>query len=146
MRESPREYSGFQVTGIIEWGQKFTPKNSPYQKLTPKKSHAEFLGLKNFQKALNDTTRKIKFLKPSLVVLYLQNYAARWGYTGTTTNLQIPYLNYTSKNLLVKISTPQNCEIHIKNFNPLPPKNHLVISITWNPEYPPGGRVGRKFE
>ena len=66
-----------------------TQKNSPDQNLNPQKSHAEFLSLKNFQKVLNDATRKIKFLKTSLVVLYLQNYAAGRGYTGTTMNLQI---------------------------------------------------------
>ena len=48
-------YSGFQVTGIIEWGQKSKPKKSLElptkreksmdQNLTPKKSHAEFLSL-----------------------------------------------------------------------------------------------------
>ena len=37
-----------------------TQKNSLDQKLTPKTSHAEFSSLKNFQKALNDITRKIK--------------------------------------------------------------------------------------
>ena len=46
---------GFQVEGMIEWGQKSKP-----QKLTPKKSHAEFPSLKNFQKALNDITQKLK--------------------------------------------------------------------------------------
>ena len=55
-------YSGFQVTGIIKWGQKSKPKiipkafnktqKKPEQKLTPQKSHAEFPSLNNFQKAL----------------------------------------------------------------------------------------------
>ena len=63
-------YSGFQVTGIIKWGKKSkpkiipkafnkTPKNYRSKKLTPQKSHAEFQSLNNFQKALNDITRKI---------------------------------------------------------------------------------------
>ena len=52
-------YSGFQVTGMIEWGQNSRPKKSlglptepkksVDQKLTTKKSHGEFLSLKNFQ-------------------------------------------------------------------------------------------------
>ena len=53
-------YSGFQVMGMIEWGQKSkpkeiprasnkTPKKSLDQKLTPQKSHAEFLNLKKFE-------------------------------------------------------------------------------------------------
>ena len=43
---------------------------------THKKTHAEFPSLENFQKAVNDTRRKIKFLRPSLVALYSQNYKA----------------------------------------------------------------------
>jgi len=49
---------------MIEWGQKSNPKKSlglptkPKkfldQKLTPRKTHAEFLSLKNFQKGLNE--------------------------------------------------------------------------------------------
>lgn len=83
----PGRYSGFQVMEIIEWGQKLTPKKFPGPKL---------LSLKNFQKALNSSTRKIKFLKTCLVVLYSQNHAAGRGYTGTTTNLQI-VLKYLQK-------------------------------------------------
>ena len=58
---NPRGYSGFQVTGMIEWGQNSKPKKSlglptePTksldQKLSTKKSHGEFLRLKNFQEA-----------------------------------------------------------------------------------------------
>ena len=54
-------YSGFQVTGMIEWSQKSrpqkiprasskTPKKSLDQKLTPKKSHADFVALKSSRK------------------------------------------------------------------------------------------------
>ena len=56
---------------MIEWGQKSKPTKNPLgfkqnpkkfldQDLTPKKSHAEFPSHKNFQKALNDITRKIQ--------------------------------------------------------------------------------------
>ena len=38
------------------------PKKYLKQKLTPKKSHVEFLSHKNFQRALNDITRKIETL------------------------------------------------------------------------------------
>ena len=56
-------YSGFQVMGMIEWGQKLkpkkihrasnkTPKNVRGPKINPpKKSHAKLSSLKNFQKA-----------------------------------------------------------------------------------------------
>ena len=59
-------YFWFQVKGMIEWGQKSKPPKNPYgvrqnqpipgPKINPKKSHAEFLSLKNFQKVLNDIT------------------------------------------------------------------------------------------
>ena len=51
-------YSGFQVTGMIEWSQKSRPKKVPRassktqkksQKLTPKKSHADFVALKSLK-------------------------------------------------------------------------------------------------
>ena len=49
--------------GMMEWGQNLKRKKKFLdQKLTPKKSDAEFLSLKNFQKALNDTKRKMKTL------------------------------------------------------------------------------------
>ena len=54
------EYSRFQVTGMIEWSQKSRPKKSlglPAklkesldQKLTPKKSHADFVALESSRK------------------------------------------------------------------------------------------------
>ena len=46
--------SGLQVTGMIEWGENHNPQKSLDQKLTPKKSNAQFPSLKNFQKALSD--------------------------------------------------------------------------------------------
>ena len=72
-------YSEFQVTGMIEWGQKSipkkiprasnkTPKNPWTKNLPPKKSHAEIPSL-NFQKGLNDLTRKKKPLE--IECLYL---------------------------------------------------------------------------
>ena len=55
-------YSKFQVTGMIRCNNQ-NPKNFLAPKLTPKKSHADFPSLKNFRKALNDVTRKIKLQK-----------------------------------------------------------------------------------
>ena len=58
-------YSGFQVTGMMEWEKKSKPKKIPRAsnktqkipgpKFNPPKSHAEFLNHKNFQKALHET-------------------------------------------------------------------------------------------
>ena len=59
------------------------PKNSLDQTLTPKKSYAKFPSHKNFQKALNDITRKIETLvlntkkKPTYIKLakkYIYNF------------------------------------------------------------------------
>ena len=75
--DSTAGYSGFQVTGVIEWGQKSKPiklprvfnkphKKNPWTKSWPKKtSHAEFPSLKNLHKVLNDITRKIRNLRPA---------------------------------------------------------------------------------
>ena len=81
------EYSEFQVTGMIEWGQKSKPrkvsrasnktKKIPGSKINPQKSHAELPNVKIFQRALNDITRKMKFFKTGLVVLYSQNCEAK---------------------------------------------------------------------
>ena len=55
------EDSGFQVTGMIKWGKNQHPKKYPDQKLTAKKSNAQFPSLKNFQKALNDNYNAKKY-------------------------------------------------------------------------------------
>jgi len=40
---------------MIEWGQNSKPKKIPRPKINPqKKTHAEFLSLKHFQKGLNE--------------------------------------------------------------------------------------------
>ena len=63
LSESQGGYSGFQVTEMIEWSQKSRPKKisrassktqkNPWtkndRKLTPKKSHADFVALKSSQ-------------------------------------------------------------------------------------------------
>ena len=43
------------------------------QKTPPKNSHAEFQTLKNFQKALNDTTRKIKTLEIKCSCMFIHH-------------------------------------------------------------------------
>ena len=53
-----RGYSGFHMTGMIEWGKNQNPKKIPRPNFNTKKSHAEYPSHKNFQKALNDITPK----------------------------------------------------------------------------------------
>ena len=49
-------YSGFQVTGMLEWGKKSTPPPKKKKKIPGPEAHAEFFSRKNFQKALNYIT------------------------------------------------------------------------------------------
>ena len=67
---SQQRFSGLQVTGMIEWGQKSKPKSnrtsnsikkSLDQKLTLKKSHAKFPSLKNYQNITKNIKKKKKF-------------------------------------------------------------------------------------
>ena len=101
---------------MIEWRQKSKPKKIPGPNLTPKNSHAKFPSHKNFQKVLNDITKKIEklviwsvcvclFITPSGVRTIFASGGHKtvakqvWfdfipgtmrpGYTGTITNLQI---------------------------------------------------------
>ena len=87
------------------WDSQQNPKKSLDQKLSPQKSHAEFLSLENLQKG-----------KP--VCLYLNHRTTWLGYAGTMTNLQIvlnsqknPYLNQaTQKNILAKFFYPKKSQ------------------------------------
>ena len=45
------EHSRFQVTGMIEWGQKSKPKKFSGPKCNPKKTHAEFPSHEGFTTA-----------------------------------------------------------------------------------------------
>jgi len=55
---------------MIEWGQKSKPKKIPGPKVAPRKSHAEFPSLRNFQKGLNDITRNKTLEIECLVFVY----------------------------------------------------------------------------
>ena len=78
-------------------------------KLTQIKSHAKFLSLKNFQKALTDITCHTFFS----CTWYLQNYAARMHWC-TTMDLQIvlntlkyPYINHATQKNICQNFLPQ---------------------------------------
>ena len=112
-------YSKFQVTGMIRCNNQ-NPKNFLAQKLTPKKSHADFPSLKNFRKALNDVTRKIKVQKR--VCLYFIRRTTRPGCAGTTANTAPP----PKKNL------------GIENFKPIKSLyylNHLESGVLPTPAF-----------
>ena len=87
-------YSGLQVTGMIVWEHESKPK----------KSHAKFPTLKNFQKTLNDITCLLY-----LVVLHPQNYAARirWHYHKSSDCFK------SQKNLYLNQATPKK---YLPNF------------------------------
>ena len=108
-------YCRFQVTGMIEWVQKSKPKKSLDQNLTPKKSHAESLSHKNFQKALNDIT-----------IMNLQIVL------NTPKN---PFVNQAAKKILAKIFLPKKIpKPKISN-----PKTFLDHSCRLKSGVPPSG-------
>ena len=79
------------------------------QKLTPKKSHAECLGLKNFQKALNDITRKIQTLE-IIECLCLFIHHTIWNYHESSKcfeYLKKTCVNQATKKRLAKFSYPK---------------------------------------
>ena len=119
-------YSGFQVTGMIEWGQNSKHKKNPLGfnrsgfKQNPKNS------LTNFRRAGKDITRK----KPK---------AARIrGYYHDTTNLQI-VLNIQRNRHLNQATQKNTCQIFLpktKSRNrkfQTSPKNRSIIPVTWTP-------------
>ena len=111
-------YSKFQVTGMIRCNNQ-KPQNFLAQKLTPKKSHADFRGLKNFHKALNDVTRKIKLQKR--VCLFFIRRTTQPGCAGTTANTARP---------------PKN--LGIENFKPIKSLyylNHLESGVLPTPAF-----------
>ena len=128
---------------MIEWGQKSKPPKNPYgvqqnqaipgPKINPKKSHAEFLSLKNFQKVLNDITCLL------FVWLYFIHRTTRSRYTGTTTNLHI-VLNTekTQKHicpiLLPKTSRNRKFQIQKNSFDH---PGHLKSKVPPSPSPPP---------
>ena len=118
----PGGYSRFQVTDMIEWGQKSKPKKiPPDQNLTPKKPMLNFRAIKIFR----GTTQ------PGYVGIIRRNY-----------HESSDCLEYPTKSL-VKSSYPKK---YLPNF-PYPKKswnkkfqtskNHSIIPVTWNPEYLP---------
>ena len=83
------------------------PKKSLDPKLTPKKSHAEFPSLKNFQKALNDMPRKIKPLE----------HYAEWQRGRNTRALpRIFSLFWIPKNSLLKLSHRKKKKKYLPNY------------------------------
>ena len=105
----PEGTPDFKWQGSLYGGMNQNPKKSLDQKLTPKKSHAKFPSLKNFQKTLNDITCLLY-----LVVLHPQNYAAtiRWHYHKSSDcfkNQKNPYLNQaTPKKYLPNFPTQKS--------------------------------------
>ena len=113
-------YPKFQVTGMIRCNYQ-NPQNFLAQNLTPQKSHADFPSLKNFRKALNDVTRKIKLQKR--VCLYFIRRTTRPGCAGTTANT-VP---------------PPTQNLGIENFKPIKSLyylNHLESGVLPPPRLP----------
>ena len=111
---------------------KFTHKKTPYR--------TEFPSLENFQKAFNDITRKIKFLRPSLIALYSQNYktAIRWQHYESFDCFEylqnIPSQIRPPPKILAKISYPKKSRKRKFQAQKIP----SIATVTWNPKYPLG--------
>ena len=84
-------------------------KKSLDQKLTPKKSHAKFLSLKNLQKALNDITQKIWTIEIECLCLFINHTI--WIYRLFWIPPKIPYLNQaTQEKMLAKFFYPKKSQ------------------------------------
>ena len=98
---------------MIKWGQKSNPQKFLDQNLTPKNSQAEFPSHTNFQR----------------------NYTAgiRGNYHESSDCLEYP------KKSLLKSSYPKNTcgNFPNQNWKFQTPKNPSIITVTWNPEFPP---------
>ena len=110
---------GLRISGDRDdrMGDKVKTQENPLLPSKPPKSHAEFPSHKNFQKALNDITRKIE-----TQVLNIQKN---------------PCLNQASQKILAKIFLPPKIG-KSKISTPPPPsrkKNPSIIPVSWNPEY-----------
>ena len=120
--KDPGGYSGFQVMGIIEWGQKSKPQKLPGPKIKPRKIPRQI-------------SEPLKF--PERIILYLENYAAGicghypWG---TTVNLifrlfwipkKNPYLIKPHKKILAKFSYPKTSQ----NWKFLTHSRHLKSGV-----------------
>ena len=103
---------------MIKWGQKSNPPKFLDQNLTPKNSHAEFPSHKNFQR----------------------NYAAgiRGNYHESSDCLEHP------KKSLLKSSYPKNTfgNFPNQNWKFQTQKNPSIITVNWNPEFPPAPAPG----
>ena len=132
-------YVWFQVKGMIELGQKSKPPKNRYgvrqnqpipgPKINAKKSHAEFLSPKNFQKVLNDITC---LLSVCLVVFYSQNHAVEIYGHYHEPSYCIEYRK-NPKTHLPNFATQKHPGIENFKFK----KNLSIIPVTWSPKYPP---------
>ena len=148
---SPGGTSDFKWQGSLYVVMNRNPKNPWTKNLTPKKSHAEFPSLKNFQKTLNDITCLFY-----LVVLHPQNYAARihWHYHKSSDCFKIhwhyhkssdcfknpknPYLNQaTPKKYLPNFPTQKSPSIRhpclLKSRVPPGPSHLGTSQYMWKP-------------
>ena len=111
LTQAQKGYSGFQVTGMIEWGQKSRPPKHPSTKMYPPKNPMpNFRAMKKFPESIkwnNTKNGNISFEYPKKSLLK-SSYQKK----------------YCPKSRNRKFPPPQNPSI-----------NH--IPVTWNPQYPP---------
>ena len=113
----PGGYSGFQVTGKIEWSQKSRPKKIPRASSKTQKNP----WTKNWPKKI---PRVCLFIIPSEYILSLI-----WFFLIPPKN---PYSNQATQ---AKFSYPKKS----RNRKFQTQKSPSIIPVTWNPKYPPLG-------
>ena len=122
-------YSGFQVTGMIKWGQKSKPKKIPWdsnktakksmhQNSIPQKSHAEFPNHKNFPESIKWYNTKIE--------PFSFEYPKKSHLKSSYPKRLVPKCSYLKASWNWKFQTQ---------------KNPSIVAVIWNPEYPPAPRI-----
>ena len=124
--------------GDDRMGARLKTKKIPGPKIkTPKESHAEFPGLKIFQKTFkNDMTLKMKTLEIECLCVFIhQVIFSASGRCGKSSNCfgypKNPYLKKSTK-FLAKFSYPKKS----RNRKFQTQKHPSIIPVTWNLEYP----------
>ena len=127
-----RRYSGFQVTRMIEWGQKSPPaKKIPRaSNTTPRNPGPQ----KQPPPPPPQTKKKKKPCMPNFRAINISRGTSRPGYEGTIKNLKIVWIPpLPPKKTLLKSSYPKRS----RNRKFQTPKNPSIIPVTWNPDYRP---------
>ena len=124
-------YSGFQVTGMIEWIEKSRPKKISGPKIDPQKNPMPILWpLKVPERGNAITQRKTLEIEHSCLFIHHTIWIYPFPYLILFNTPKNPYSNQATQ---AKFSYPKKS----RNRKFQTQKNPSIIPVTWNPEYPP---------